>query len=214
MIQVTDTLARGGRVGVELPARIRAWGAERQQGRNGGAAPLDIRRSPSLPEAVRQQSRAAGGAAATKDGVLVITAQRFRTQERNRQDGLERLLALIRGRPCRSVKRRPTRPSAAARGDASRQGAPGGRQGLAHLQARRGLKRLRPRTEREIDRRFRVGVEVLSNTGSSVSAWPINIPISVQPRITPSAPLLRRHSISARYAALDFGLTMPRQSSW
>ena len=50
----------------------------------------------------------------TKDGVLVLTAQRFRIQERNREDALERLLALIREAAAPVVKRRPTRPSAGA----------------------------------------------------------------------------------------------------
>jgi ribosome-associated protein len=51
----------------------------------------------------------------TQDGVLVITAQRFRTQERNREDAIERLVALIRQAAVRPIPRRPTRPTAASR---------------------------------------------------------------------------------------------------
>lgn len=75
---------------------------------------FDVRRSPSLPEPVRQRLERLAGRRLTKDGVLVLTAQRFRTQERNREDALERLLALIREAAVPVVKRRPTRPSAGA----------------------------------------------------------------------------------------------------
>ncbi len=51
----------------------------------------------------------------TKDGVLVITAQRHRTQERNRQDALERLIDLVRRAAERPVMRRATRPTKASR---------------------------------------------------------------------------------------------------
>ena len=47
----------------------------------------------------------------TRDGVLVITAQRHRTQERNRADGVERLIELIRAAAVRPTPRRPTRPT-------------------------------------------------------------------------------------------------------
>jgi ribosome-associated protein len=57
---------------------------------------FDMRRSPSLPDPVRARLERLAGRRLTKDGVLVITAQRHRTRERNREDALERLLALIR----------------------------------------------------------------------------------------------------------------------
>src|SRR6266403_267887 len=57
---------------------------------------LDLARARSLPEAVRERLAKLAGKRLTKDGVLVITAQRHRTQERNRQDALDRLVALIR----------------------------------------------------------------------------------------------------------------------
>ena len=76
---------------------------------------FDVRRSASLPQAVRERLQRLGGSRVTQDGVLVITAQRFRSQERNRQDARDRLVALIRRALTPPRPRRPTRPSAAAR---------------------------------------------------------------------------------------------------
>jgi len=56
---------------------------------------FDVGRSPSLPEPVRARLLAMGGHRLTQDGVLVITAQRFRQRERNRTNALARLVALI-----------------------------------------------------------------------------------------------------------------------
>ena len=50
-----------------------------------------------------------GGRRVTGDGVLVITAQRFRSQERNREDGVERIVALLREAATVPTQRRPTR---------------------------------------------------------------------------------------------------------
>ena len=76
---------------------------------------LDLRQSPSLPEAVRERAQRLAGRRLTRDGILVITAQRHRSQERNRQDALERLIALLRRAVPPPTPRRPTRPSAAAK---------------------------------------------------------------------------------------------------
>ena len=61
---------------------------------------FDVRRSPSLPNDVAVRLMRLGGKRITKDGVLVLVAQNHRTQERNRADALERLVALIRRRRC------------------------------------------------------------------------------------------------------------------
>ncbi len=74
---------------------------------------FDVRGSPSLPDAVRQRLERLAGRRLTRDGVLVITAQRHRTQGRNREDALARLVELIRRAAVPPVPRRPTRPSAA-----------------------------------------------------------------------------------------------------
>jgi ribosome-associated protein len=76
---------------------------------------FDVRRSPSLPDEVRARLERLAGRRLTRDGVLVITAQNHRTQERNRQDALERLIELIRQAAIAPVKRRPTKPTAGAR---------------------------------------------------------------------------------------------------
>jgi ribosome-associated protein len=76
---------------------------------------FDVRRSPSLPPEVRTRLERIAGARLTRDGVLVIIAQRYRTQARNREDALERLLELIRQAAVAPVKRRPTRPTKASR---------------------------------------------------------------------------------------------------
>ena len=76
---------------------------------------FDIRRSPSLSHAVRLRLEQLAGRRVSSDGILVITAQRFASQERNRRDAIARLVALI-GDAARPPKvRRPTRPSRASR---------------------------------------------------------------------------------------------------
>ena len=76
---------------------------------------FDARHSPSLPEAVRLRLQRLAGRRLTRDGVLVIDARRYRSQERNRADALDRLVALIRRAAAPPRPRRRTRPSAAAR---------------------------------------------------------------------------------------------------
>ncbi len=76
---------------------------------------FDVRHSPSLPPDVRARLEQLAGARLTRDGVLVIVAQRHRTQARNRDDALERLIALIRQAAVAPLKRRPTKPTKASR---------------------------------------------------------------------------------------------------
>ena len=76
---------------------------------------FDVRRSPSLPDDVRARLERLAGRRLTREGVLVIVAQRYRTQQRNREDALARLVELIRQAASPPVKRRPTRPTAASR---------------------------------------------------------------------------------------------------
>ncbi len=76
---------------------------------------FDARRSPSLPEPVRARLEELAGQRLTKDGVVVIFADRFRTQERNRSDALERLLALIRRAAEIPKQRRQTKPTKASK---------------------------------------------------------------------------------------------------
>jgi ribosome-associated protein len=76
---------------------------------------FDVRGSPSLPAAVRDRLERLAGSRLTRDGVLVIIAQRHRTQGRNRRDALDRLVELIRSAAIAPRPRRPTRPSKASR---------------------------------------------------------------------------------------------------
>lgn len=76
---------------------------------------FDVRGSPSLPGDVKARLESLAGARLTREGVLVITAQRHRTQARNRQDALDRLIDLIRRAAIPPRPRRPTRPTAASR---------------------------------------------------------------------------------------------------
>ncbi len=78
---------------------------------------FDVRRSRSLPNDVAVRLMALGGSRVTQDGVLVITAQQYRTQERNRADALERLVELIRKAAVPPVKRHKTKPSKAAKAE-------------------------------------------------------------------------------------------------
>ena len=100
---------------------------------------FDARRSPSLPDPVRARLEQLAGHRLTQDGVIVITAQRHRTRERNREDALERLLELIReaARPP-PPKRRPTRPTLGSK-----------ERRLGAKSQRAGLKRTRGRPDGE-----------------------------------------------------------------
>jgi ribosome-associated protein len=76
---------------------------------------FDLKNSPSLPDPVRERLYRLAANQITTEGILVIEARRFRTQERNRQDARDRLIALVRRAAKAPRLRRPTRPSQAAR---------------------------------------------------------------------------------------------------
>jgi ribosome-associated protein len=76
---------------------------------------FDVRRSPSLPNDVALRLMRLAGKRLTRDGVLVLTAQRHRTQERNRADARERLIELIQEAAVPPTPRRPTRPTKASK---------------------------------------------------------------------------------------------------
>ena len=76
---------------------------------------FDVRNSASLPAAIKTRLERLAGSRVTTDGVLIITAQRFRSQERNRDDARERLVALIRRALAPPRPRRRTAPSRAQR---------------------------------------------------------------------------------------------------
>jgi ribosome-associated protein len=76
---------------------------------------FDAARSPALPDDVRARLMELAGRRLTREGVIVIFADRFRTQERNRADALERLLEMIRAAAVRPTIRRATRPTLASK---------------------------------------------------------------------------------------------------
>ena len=76
---------------------------------------FDAARSPSLPEDVRARLLARRDRRITDDGVVVISAQRHRTQERNREDARERLAEIVRQATVVAKPRVPTRPTKASR---------------------------------------------------------------------------------------------------
>src|SRR5580658_7617379 len=76
---------------------------------------FDARRSPSLPNDVATRLIKLAGARATQEGVIVIFAQRFASQPRNRQDARARLAALLTKAQERAKPRLATRPTLASR---------------------------------------------------------------------------------------------------
>ena len=76
---------------------------------------FNVRASPNLPEPVRVRLMRLAGSRLTKDGVLIIRAERFRTQERNRADARARLAELVRRATIAPIFRVKTRPSKRAK---------------------------------------------------------------------------------------------------
>ena len=76
---------------------------------------FDAAQSPSLSEEVRTRLIALAGSRASTDGVITISAQRFRVQSRNRADAQEKLVELIREASHRPKARKATRPTRASR---------------------------------------------------------------------------------------------------
>jgi ribosome-associated protein len=76
---------------------------------------FDLRGSPSLPEAMKARVAVLAGSRLTKDGIVVILADRFRSQPQNRDDALARLVALLREGAIVPKRRRPSRPTLASK---------------------------------------------------------------------------------------------------
>ena len=76
---------------------------------------FDVRRSPSLPDDVRQRLERLAGRRLTQDGVLVLVAQGERSQKRNREQALARLVELVRAAARPPTPRKKTRPPTASK---------------------------------------------------------------------------------------------------
>ena len=96
----------------------------------------EIARANLAPDVHARLVRIAG-TRLTKDGVIVIHAQRFRTQERNRQDAIDRLTGMLREASVRPVPRRATRPTYA-----SKQRRLEGKKRRSNIKSKRGGRRL------------------------------------------------------------------------
>jgi ribosome-associated protein len=76
---------------------------------------FDVRHSPSLPDDVRRRLERLAGRRLTQDGVLVLVAQGERSQKRNREEALERLVELVREAARPPTPRKKTRPPRASK---------------------------------------------------------------------------------------------------
>jgi len=76
---------------------------------------FDVRNSPALPADVKERLLRLAGSRATEDGVLILVARQYRTQEQNRFDATQRLIALLRQALVPPKMRRATRPTVTAR---------------------------------------------------------------------------------------------------
>ncbi len=76
---------------------------------------FDVAHSTSLPDDVRERLKSLAGSRLTQDGVLIIESQRSRSQERNRQDAVNRLIKLLQRAAKKPKRRVKTKPSRAAR---------------------------------------------------------------------------------------------------
>jgi ribosome-associated protein len=115
MIEITPAVAiREDEIEIEFVQASGPGGQNVNKVATSAQLRFDVRNSPSLPEDVRARLSRLAGKRLTAEGVLIIEAKRYRSQEQNRQDAIERLVELIRKATEKPKVRRKTKPSQAA----------------------------------------------------------------------------------------------------
>jgi len=116
MIHITPTMAiEESEIELEFIRSSKPGGQKVNKVASAVQLRFDVANSPSLSDDVRERLIDLAGQRVTQDGVLVIKAQRFRMQDRNRQDAMDRLIELIRKAAEKPKRRRKTKPTLAAK---------------------------------------------------------------------------------------------------
>jgi len=116
MIQVTRTIAIDeSEIQLEFMRASKPGGQKVNRVATAVQLRFDVANSASLPDDVRERLIDLAGQRITEDGVLIIKAQRFRAQDRNREDAIDRLIELIRKAAEKPKPRRKTRPTLASK---------------------------------------------------------------------------------------------------
>jgi ribosome-associated protein len=116
MIQITETLSiNENEVQLDFTHASGPGGQNVNKVATAVQLRFDVHSSPSLPDDVRKRLMQLAGKRLTRDGILVLNAHRFRTQERNRQDAIERLVDLVRRATQKPKRRRKTHPPTASK---------------------------------------------------------------------------------------------------
>jgi len=110
VIQITDTISlQDQEIQEEFIRSSGPGGQHVNKSETGVQLRFDVTASPSLPEAVRIRLRHLARGRLTEDGVVIIEAKRYRSQDRNRKDALDRLIALIQKAAAPPRPRKKTR---------------------------------------------------------------------------------------------------------
>ncbi len=116
MIEITPTIAIDeSEIQLEFMRASKPGGQKVNKVATAVQLRFDVANSPSLPDDVRERLVRLAGNRITQDGVLIIRAERFRTQDRNREDAIERLIELIRKAAEKPKPRRKTKPRLASK---------------------------------------------------------------------------------------------------
>jgi ribosome-associated protein len=112
-MKMRSLLISSGPLGLDIKAKLNRCGPNKVA--TAVQLRFNVKHSPNLPDEVRARLVSYAGRRMTDDGVLIIEAKRFRTQDRNRQDALDRLISLVRKAAEKPKPRIKTRPSTASK---------------------------------------------------------------------------------------------------